>query len=174
MSGILRSLSRNMSLVVIAGLVVLVTALSRIIRRASLIGGVRRWTERCAPRLAQLLACIRCLSFWLALACASWAFRQHDLWLDFALVWLLGWRGSYHLNNFIDKYLDQPAGDNVLLCCVCEAELQPQTRLERRGLLFCSQQCWFNFLRDQPRPVADLVDDHGNLIRQETKRSSPS
>ena len=52
-------------------------------------------------------------------------------------------------------------------CYICDKTYDQETFLERRNHLFCSHRCWFDYLRDQPKPIRDLIDDSGEIIRQE-------
>ena len=159
-----------MSLISIVGLLVLVTALTRFIRKSPVLAGARAYLSERSSLLGQLLACPHCLSFWLALCCAAIAFWWTREWLDFGIIWLLGWRGSYYINRTLDAKKINPEvqhNEEDKRCYICDKTYDQETFLERRNHLFCSHRCWFDYLRDQPKPIRDLIDDSGEIIRQE-------
>lgn len=148
--------------------VLLSAALTRFIRRAELLAGFRLGLVQWSPLLGRVISCPHCLSFWLAIVLG--ALLAHD-WPNFGIMVLLGWRGAFFLNQLLDATLaaSNPIPLSGSDCQVCGASFRKDF-LERRGHLFCSYRCWFDFLkaREQSfRASESLLDEFGDFVRQE-------
>ena len=91
--------------------------------------------------------------------------------LEFAVFLLVGWRGAHYLNRLIDKRRERRQGRGTSLasrrCPVC-AKPYSEDFVERNGKYFCSHTCWFDFLKNRPRPRETLFTSKGGFVRQET------
>jgi hypothetical protein len=156
--------------------VVLVCAgLTRLIRLSDAAAPLRDAAAARSDLLAKLLACPHCLSFWLAAACAllRWWVKGLSLeesLLELGLFVLLGWRGAYYINRQIDLRVarQSPVGGarSQRRCSVC-AKPYSADFLERQGMEFCSVACWFDYLKERPRPRQQTLSPSGEFIRQE-------
>ncbi|MFH1568754.1 MAG: rhodanese-like domain-containing protein [Gemmatimonadota bacterium] len=156
----------------VAGIVLVAAVVSRFLRQAEATAGVRRFCSVRSRLLEKLLSCPHCLSFWVALAAtvavlASRGETPLDSPLEFGLFALVGWRGAYYLNQALDRRLSasrqRPAASD---CAWCSKPLGNE-HLVRQGRHFCSQTCWFHYLRTQPVPRQRLVGPGGELLRQD-------
>ena len=137
---------------------------TRLLRHSPLTAGLRQRIEELSPWGAKLFKCPHCLGFWLSLLCAG--LLAHTT-LNFAIIVLLGWRGSYYLNRLIDNFFVQtkiPDADRQ--CHIC-AKPYDKNFLQRINRDFCSHRCWFDHLRDQYRSEKPLINSSGEFIRQE-------
>lgn len=148
--------------------VLLSAAFTRFIRQAELLAGFRLNLAQRLPILGKVISCPHCLSFWLAIVLG--ALLAHDL-LNFGIMVLLGWRGAFFLNRMVDATIAVASPDPLsgTDCHVCGASFSKDF-LERRGHLFCSYTCWFDYLkaREQSfRASESLLDEFGDFVRQE-------
>ena len=113
----------------------------------------------------KLLTCPHCTSFWIALICSL--FLSRNL-LEFGAIVLIGWRGAFFANRWLDR-LARPAAEVEVVdeaCHVCGAPYNKEF-LQRHHLKFCSHACWFDYLRARPKSRDQLFDKTGAFIRQE-------
>ena len=90
---------------------------TRLLRHSPLTAGLRQRIEERSPWGAKLFKCPHCLGFWLSLPCAG--FLAHTT-LNFAVIVLLGWRGSYYLNRLIDNlFVQNKIPDADRQCHIC-------------------------------------------------------
>ena len=137
---------------------------ARFLRRSTLMTGLREWASAYSPWTAKLFSCPHCLGFWLALSSAG---LLHADWPNFAIMVLLGWRGSYYLNRLIDNLIvRQGVGAAERQCHICAKPYQKDF-LQRLNRDFCSYRCWFDYLRDQRRSERPFINQSGEFIRQE-------
>jgi len=157
-----------MAFLVVLGIVLLAATLSRFVRQAEVTAPLRQFLSSRSALLAKLIDCPHCLSFWIALGCnlALWVTRGISP-LEFGLYTMVGWRGGYFLNRALDRR--QQASGAVPCegdCPVCGKPLSTDP-VERRGMHFCSLNCWVDFLRTQPVPREKLVGPKGEILRQD-------
>ena len=148
--------------------VLLSAAFTRFLRQAEILAGFRLGLVQRIPIFGRVISCPHCLSFWLAIVLR--ALLAHDL-LNFGIIVLLGWRGAFFLNRLLDATIAAAAPDSLFGsdCQVCGASFRKDF-LERRGHLFCSYRCWFDFLkaREQSfRASESLLNEFGDFVRQE-------
>ena len=157
-----------MAFLLVLGIVLVAAALSRFVRRSPVLEPMRRVLSDRSSLLAKLLSCPHCLSFWISLACALalWQVRGVTL-VEFGLFTLVGWRGAYYLNRALDRRESAaPLEVEASACPVCGGPLG-RDPVERRGMHFCTTECWFDFLRTQPVPRDKLIGPKGEILRQE-------
>jgi len=148
----------------ILGTTLVAALVGRFLKEARLLEPLRQSLSARSALAEKLLSCSHCLSFWISLGCGLALFGGNVLEL-FAIV-LLGWRGSYYLNRFIDRAGPRrPAGERR--CHVCGKPYEKKRFLERQGLFFCSHACWFNHLKHTLREKPTLFNAAGEFIRQE-------
>ena len=145
-------------IVQIAGSTVFTALLTRFIRQADSTAGLRQNLGEKSAFLGKLLGCPHCLCFWLALFPA--ALFSNTL-LQFCLILLFVWRASYYLNKLLD-FRRSTGGNRAEApqhCRQCRRLLDARP-LERQNHSFCSQDCWFDYLkaerqaRNQPSSTA--------------------
>jgi E3 ubiquitin-protein ligase RNF13 len=148
----LDELDLSVSIPAVLGVVLVATLGSRFIRLGGATAGLREYLNARARLLGTLISCPHCLCFWLSL---TGALAVASTWFQGAVIILLGWRVSYHLNRMMDRHggrsdsdarpARQPRGERR-----CQQCGKPWRRsfLERRAQYFCSLSCWFEYLRD--------------------------
>jgi len=84
--------------------------------------------------------------------------------LEIIALVLLGWRGGYYLALILDRFsTPEPAHQ----CHVCGATEAVPRFVHRKGLDFCSHDCWHAYLQSILTPAPAIFDRQGMFIRQE-------
>jgi rhodanese-related sulfurtransferase len=175
-----------MPVIEVAAVVLIAASLSRFLQRADATAGLRQLLSERSALLHKLVTCPHCLCFWFALATTvALGVMRHTLeaqehagaygalwWMTQGLYVLVGWRGAYYVNRGLDRRRE--ASGSAAATGSCEVCHRPYTQefLERRGMLFCSHSCWFDYLRSLPVPRARLVGPKGEILRQELYSAS--
>lgn len=137
---------------------------TRFLRKSEPMAGLREWATAFSPRSARLFSCPHCLGFWLALPAAGLLAAN---WLNFGIMVLLGWRGSFHINRLIDNlFVRNGPRDADRQCHICAKPFNKDF-LHRLNRDFCSYSCWFGYLKDQRRSERPIFNPSGEFIRQE-------
>ena len=153
----------NIQLQALLVAVAFVTFSTRFLRRSSPTAGLRKWATNFSPWTAKLFSCPHCLGFWLALPCAGLLAID---WLNFAIMLLLSWRGSFHINRLFNNLTIRSPKATDRQCHVCDKPYKKDF-LYRLNRNFCSYPCWFDHLKDQHRSARPIFSPSGEFIRQE-------
>ena len=126
---------------------------------------LRSGVEQRIPLLHKLISCPHCLCFWLSLAGS--ALLSHTA-LEAGCALLLGWRGGYYFNRLFNRLASDDSTEprNPRQCRACNAPYE-RNFLERQGHYFCSQSCWFDYLKSQRRSERPVFDTDELFTRQE-------
>jgi rhodanese-related sulfurtransferase len=171
----LDELDLSVSIPAVVGVILGAAFISRFIRLADATAGLREYLSARSRLLGTLISCPHCLCFWLSLA---GALVVANTWFQGAIITVLGWRVSYHLNRMMDRHGGRPDSDvrptrqprGERRCQQCGI---PWRRgfLERRAHYFCSLSCWFGYLQDAQvaREQAEIVIFHadGRPVRRD-------
>ena len=138
-------------------------ALCRFLKYSSLTEGLRNAIEQHSKILTKLIQCPHCLFFWTA-AIGAGLFSERLI--EFGILLLTGWRGGFHLDKIISRFIIRSPSKKKQACHICDRSYE-RSFLYRESQYFCSYKCWFGYLKNLHQTAGPAITETNTLTTQE-------
>ena len=135
----------------------------RFLKSSSFTEGLRNTIERHSKNLTQLVRCPHCLYFWTA---AIGAGLISEKLMEFGILLLTGWRGGFHLDKIITRFVTRPPSQKKQDCYAC-GQRYDRKFLFREGKYFCTYKCWFGYLKNFHQTQKRYNEEENAITTQE-------